>query len=106
MFVLQPKPTFEVDVEILTLDGSDAKITFEFIHKGRKEVALFVGNLKPDANDTEMLLGLVKGWKGVDVKFTPEAFDTLLDNYPNTATRIFNAYLTALSEGVQKNSQK
>ena len=98
MFLLQPKPTFQSKV-----------VTFEFKHKGRKALKAFFESLNDTDSgrtDSEALLELINNWFGVDETFTPEALDTLLDNYPSAARAIFDAYNRDLFEGKQKNSGK
>lgn len=106
MFVLQPKPTFKAEVVIPTPTG-EGKITFEFKHKGRKALKAFFESLGEGDTarpDSEALLDLIADWSGVDEKFSPEALDMLLDNYPSSAKAIFEAYNKGLFEGRQKNS--
>lgn len=105
MFKLQPNPTFKRDVTIKTADG-DGKIKFEFKHKGRKALKAFYDSLgegetaRPDA---EALLELIADWSGADGKFSPEALDQLLDDYPTAAKSIFEEYNLGLFEGKAKN---
>jgi hypothetical protein len=106
MFVLQPKPTFKVDVSIPTTDG-DAIIEFEFKHKGVKALKAFYDSLSDGdtvRNDVDALGELVAGWAKVDTKFSSEALEQLLDNYPGSAKAIFEAYNKGLVEGKRKNS--
>lgn len=106
MFVLQPKPVFQAQVTIPTPTG-EGTITFQFKHKGRKALKAFFDSLGEGETarpDSEALLELVDGWTGVDEKFSPEALDILLDNYPAAARAIFEAYNKGLFEGRQKNS--
>jgi len=106
MFVLQPKPTFTSEVIIPTPAG-DGKINFEFKHMGRKALKAFFDSLGEGENarpDSEALLDMVGGWSGVDEKFSPEALESLLDNYPSAAKAIFEAYNKGLFEGKRKNS--
>ena len=108
MFVLQPKPVFTSDVIIPTPSG-DGKITFEFKHMGRKALKAFFESLGDDDTsrpDNEALLDLISNWFGVDEKFSPEALEPLLDNYPSAAKAIFEAYNKGLFEGKGKNSVK
>ena len=105
MFVLQPKPTFKMDVVIPTVQG-EGKIKFEFKHMGRKALKAFFESLGEGDSarpDSEALMDIVSGWEGVDEKFSAEALDTLLDNYPSAARAIFEAYNKGLFEGKQKN---
>lgn len=106
MFLLQPKPTFEAEVSIATPGGAEGKIKFMFKHKGRKALKEFFETLSDgevSRPDHEALLDLVGGWKGVDEPFSPEALETLLDNYPAAAQAIFQAYHKLLLEGRAKN---
>lgn len=106
MFVLQPKPTFKVDVEIQTTTGLN-KIKFEFKHKGKKALKAFYETLAPEGGpvreDQDALLELIENWSGADEKFSPETLDTLLDNYHGSAKAIFDAFNKGLFEGGQKN---
>lgn len=106
MFVLQPKPTFKAEVLIATPGGGEGKVKFEFKHMGRKALKAFfesLGSGDTARQDSDALLDLVAGWEGVDEKFSAEALDTLLDNYPAAAKSIFEAYNRGLYEGKVKN---
>lgn len=105
-FILQPKPTFKSEVSIPVPGGKEGTIKFEFKHKGRKELRVFIESLgKEDAqrDDAEALMDIVAGWEGVDEKFSKEALETLVDAYPGAASAIFTAYHRALLEGRAKN---
>ena len=118
MLALKPKPTFKVGVTIHTPGEDDAKVTFEFKHKGRKELKAFFESFsandaaepakdgKPEAEpraDSDLLLDIVAGWDGIDHKFSPENFALFLDNYHSAAGAIFTAYLKSFAEAEQKN---
>ena len=118
MLALKPKPTFKVGVTIHTPGEDDAKVTFEFKHKGRKELKAFFESFanadkpadasegKPGAEpraDSDLLLDIVAGLDGIDHKFTPENFALFLDNYHSAAGAIFTAYLKSFAEAEQKN---
>lgn len=108
MFKLNPNPVFTSDVIIPTPNG-DGKITFEFKHMGRKALKAFfesLGEGDTQRQDNEALLDLISNWAGVDEKFSPEALEILLDNYPSAAKAIFEAYNKGLFEGKAKNSVK
>jgi hypothetical protein len=105
MFVLQPKPTFKMDVMIPTVQG-EGKIKFEFKYMGRKAVKAFMDSLgdgESAREDKDALLDVIEGWEGVDQKFSPEALEVLLDNYHGAAKAIFDAFIRGLFEGKQKN---
>lgn len=107
MFVLQPKPTFKLSVAIPRLDDEDATIEFEFNHKDRKGLKAYFDSLgegETARKDVDALGELVKGWSGVDVKYSSEALGTLFDNFPGAPVAILEAYTKALAEGKRKNS--
>lgn len=106
MFALNPNPTFKFDVSIPMPGGKVGKITFVFKHKGRKDLKAFfdsLSNTEKVREDHEALLDLVESWEGVDEKFSPEALEKLLDNYPGAARVIFEAYSSAIFEAREKN---
>ena len=118
MLALKPKPTFKVGVTIHTPGEDDAKVTFEFKHKGRKELKAFFESFAGAAEsdkvehegkpaearaDSDLLLDIVAGWDGVDHKFSAENFALFLDNYHSAAGAIFTAYLKSFAEAEQKN---
>ena len=108
MFLLQPNPTFKLDVTIPTING-DGVIEFEFKHKGRKVLKAFfesLGEGDTARNDCDALSELIAGWSKVDAPYNVEALDQLLDNYPLAAKAIFEAYNKGLFEAKEKNSQR
>lgn len=106
MFTLQPKPTFEFPVVIRTPEG-DATIRGIFKHKGRKALKAFyesLGEGDTARSDLDALLDVLDGWLDVDTKFSPDALETMLDNYPTAARAFFDSFNKGLFEGKQKNS--
>lgn len=112
MFILKAKPTFKADVFIPSPDGGGT-IKFEFVHKGRKALAEFIKTLTGEGvaeaaprSDADALGEVIAGWSGVDEKYSPAALETLLDEYPTAAKAIFDRYVPALMDGLEKNSGK
>lgn len=106
MFALNPNPTFKTEVTIPLPGGKDGKVKFVFKHKGRKALKEFFDSLGEGDTarpDHESLMELIADWDGVDAKFSEEALETLLDNYPGAARAIFEAYNRGLFEGREKN---
>lgn len=106
MFKLQPNPTFKVDVTIPVPGGKDGKLTIEFKHKGKKALKEFFDSLTSEDNqrsDVDLLSDLIAGWSGVDEKFSAEALEQLLDNYPSAVMALFEAYRTEVLEARVKN---
>ena len=106
MFQLQPKPTFKAVVTIPTFDG-EAKVTFVFNHKGRKELRAFFERLTAEGEnplqDVDAISELVSDWVGVDQKYDRASLELMLDNYPGAASAIFSTYNKAVIEGRSKN---
>lgn len=108
MFKLQTNPTFEAPISIPTVDGTGT-ITFVFKHKGKKAANEYFMSINTGENakgDAEKLAEIIAGWKGVDAEYSTAALETLLDNYHGAAIAIFNGYIKALVEGVEKNSKQ
>ena len=106
MFVLKPNPTFKAKVKIARPGGEAGEITFEFKHKGRKALKAFHDALVAPDNtrpEHESLLELIAGWSGVDVKFSAEALEQLLDDSPGSAVSILSTYNNSMFEAQQKN---
>lgn len=107
MFVLQPKPTFKLEVTIPRLDDEGAVIEFEFNHKDRKGLKAFFDSLGEGdtaRKDVDAIGELIKGWSGVDAKYSLDALGTLFDNFPGAPVAILETYTKALAEGKRKNS--
>lgn len=108
MFKIDPAPTFECDVA-LTLPGKQqtATLPLTFRHKTKRELAAFLNPAKP-RTDIELLSEIIVGW-GVEnaqeqpVKYSAEALEHLLDQYPSAALQIHEAYVRELSEARRKN---
>jgi hypothetical protein len=82
-------------------------IEIEFRHKGRKALKAYFDSLGEGdtaRNDKDALSELIAGWGKIDVEYTLDNLETLLDNYPTAAKAIFEAYNKGLFEGRQKNS--
>jgi hypothetical protein len=106
MFKLQPNPTFKSSVLIPIPGGKDGKITVIFKHKGRKALQEFFASLTDEKNtrtDVEALAELIADWEGVDVKYSEEALEQLLDAYPSAAMAMFDAYRAAVLDARVKN---
>ena len=104
MFKLVPSPESTVDVPI-TRPGEDkpGTLRLRFRHKSRKEYKAWL-DTAAGRDDSGYLLDVVVGWEGVEdaegkpVPFTPEAFASLVDQFPAAGIDIFKAYGKALHE--------
>ena len=105
MFKLQTNPTFTAKVPI-SVPGQakpvDVDIEFKFLT--RKKVAAFFERLREEGmEDAKALSEIIVGWKGVDEAYSPEALETLLDNYPAASRDLFSAFSRELMESRSKN---
>lgn len=102
---LQPSPTFWHPVHI-TVPGADkpALVDFEFKHKNKEQLAVFVESLHQDERpDDAVLSDVIQAWKGVDAEYSQSALRDLLSNYPASGLEILRGYLAALTEARRKN---
>ncbi|CBJ37898.1 conserved protein of unknown function [Ralstonia solanacearum CMR15] len=100
MFSINPKPTFTAEAAIPVAGGGTEKLQLVFKHKTRDEVKAFfaqAGAGADDQSDADVLLEIVAGWEGVDVPFSREALDQLVQNYPAAPRAIFDTYLAELT---------
>lgn len=104
MFKLQPKPTFKT-VARISIPGQEAPadVEIEFKHLGVKAIKAFFTDIG-ERTDAESLAMIVVGWKGVDTEFSQEALATFLDNYPQSAGELFDAFRKSALESRTKNS--
>lgn len=103
MFKLNPKPTFTARVPLsVPGEAKPAPVDIEFRHFSRKGIQAFFEGLQ-GKSDAESLGEIIVGWKGIDVPFTAEALEQLLDNYPSAARELFDAFRRELMESREKN---
>lgn len=108
LFRINPKPTFKAVVSLSLPGGDSAAIEFEFRHKPRKELKSWV-EATVGRSDLDALAEVVAGWSGVAdesgalVRYSVDALDQLLDNYPAASKEIYAAYLRELTEARAKN---
>lgn len=108
LFRLDPKPTFRATVNLSLPGGEFAAIEFEFRHKARKAIKSWV-EATVGRSDLDTLSEVVAGWSGVAdesgalVRYSAEALDQLLENYPAASKEIYAAYLRELTEARTKN---
>lgn len=109
MFKINPAPTFRAKVQ-LTVAGSEAPATIdvEFRHKSRTALLAWLAGMGQRAN-AEVLGEIIVSWNGpmddagAAVPYSAAALDQLLDNYPQSAHELFEAYRKALGESRAKN---
>lgn len=103
--VVCPNPTFEAPARI-TVPGQEALGEFVGVwkYKGRKALKAFIQGLG-EMSDIEAIGEVLIGWREVDVPFSAEALQTVLDNYPASPEELLQAYFIGLQESRLKNSK-
>lgn len=96
-FKLQPNPTFRKVVEIRTPGGEAASIDCEFRHFSRPQLLAFSGEGAAGRTDAQTLGAILADWHNVDQPMTPEALQTLVDNYPDAAWKLLSAWSDELT---------
>lgn len=103
MFKLQPKPSFWAKCSISVAgEAKPAQIEIEFKYLGREGIKAFFESLE-GKQDIEALGEIVTNWRGVDAEFSRDNLAQLLDNYPQAAMAIFEAFRTEALEAKAKN---
>jgi hypothetical protein len=92
---LNPNPIFDIEVTIPTHEG-DVGVMFSFKYRDREALREF-GQSHAEAEDIEIMMGIVANWKNVDTPFSREAMAVMIKNYPRSVEAITNAYLTSLA---------
>jgi hypothetical protein len=103
MFKIQPKPSFWAKANI-TVPGEakPGQIEVEFRWMGKEAIKHYFENLEGKKDD-EALAEIVLNWRGIDADFTRENFTQLLENYPQAAMGIFEAFRAEALEAKAKN---
>ncbi|APF86966.1 hypothetical protein HI806_09520 [Ralstonia solanacearum] len=100
MFSINPKPTFVAEADIPVAGGGTEKLTLVFKHKTRDDVQAYFEQVSAGADgqtDADALLEILDGWKDVDVPFSREELNRLVQNYPGAPRAIFDTYLAELT---------
>jgi hypothetical protein len=111
MIKFKANPTFKFKVEIAQAGSSDpAILKLVGTHKRQSELKEYAERAKDmQGEDVAYLLEAIDGWDdvvdpdGKAIKFSPETFGALLDEYPGSALVIFGGYLKELSANRTKN---
>ncbi|MCZ4065725.1 phage tail assembly chaperone [Oxalobacter aliiformigenes] len=101
IFRFDPKPTFDLVIPIPVPGEGYAPVTFTCRYRTRKQYSAFVGGLT-SATDTDVVSSIVTGWN-LDVDFTPENIEKLVENYMGAAAAILAAYSEELMRVREKN---
>ena len=102
-------PTFQATVKIPLAGAEPYPVVFTFKHRERKALDAWVKvsvqdtpEIDPIDTDLKMVKDVATGWDLEDA-FTDENITQLLNSYAGSAMAIYQAYLTELRLGKQKN---
>lgn len=101
LFRLDPKPTFELTIPIPVPGEGYAPVTFTCRYRSRKQYSEFITGLE-NKTDVDVVSAIVTGWN-LDVDFTPENVEKLVENYMGAAAAILAAYSDELMRVREKN---
>lgn len=108
MFIIQPNPEFEFDVQLRQPGGEHKALRLRARWMPQSATARWLENAG-GRDDADILAEVIVGWAGVAERdgaampFSRDALAVLLDNYHGAAREIFSAYLSELRGAKEKN---
>lgn len=98
---LNAAPTFMAPVKIPVAGADPVEAIFTFKHRTRTQLDEFMKS-RAGKSDTETFMEMVEGWN-IDLPFTKENIDTLIENYLGTPLATYRAYIEELVQAKAKN---
>lgn len=102
MLRLNPLPTFSAKVSIPDPSGPAQTLVVEFKHKTLAELDEY-GKRTAGQPVAQTIPELVSGWSECDTPYSPDALQSLLNNYAGAGEAIARAYSSAIWQGRQGN---
>ena len=102
MFKIDPDPTFEAPVKIHVPGKGDGTIYVSFRYMDAAARAAYVSAMGQKTN-AEALTEIIDGWREVDVPYSAENLEKLLNRYDTAATALFNAFFRESRGAPEKN---
>ncbi len=98
---LVAEATFKAKVAIPVHGGKDELVEFVFRHRKTVELEKWMATI--DGRDkVELLMEMLSGWELEDA-FDKDGVQTLVDNYAGAFDRIFDKYLSEMTQAKAKN---
>ena len=103
MFKITPKNSFTAKVA-LSVPGETRPqhVDVELKHLTKKGIKTYFDNLE-GKSDVDALGEIMVGWSGIDVPYSAESLELLLENYPAAGAELFDAFRSELMEARRKN---
>ena len=105
-FKLKPNPTFWAKVEIHRPGEGPSVLEVEFAHRGFREASELASEISagmPRERQLEVLVSLVRSWRGADGEFSEAALRDAAEDFPGLAASMLTAYLEELRGARRKN---
>lgn len=99
MLSLKAPPTFKAKVAIPIAGGESHPVEFTFRHMTATRLKEFMTDeAAKTRSDAETILAIAEAWSGVDVEFSRESVELLLQNYQGAAPAIAEKYVLELTQ--------
>lgn len=105
-FKLKPSPTFWAKVEIHRPGEGPSILDVEFAHRGFREASELASEISagmPRERQLEVLVSLVRSWRGADGGFSEAALRDAAEDFPGFTASMLTAYLEELRGARRKN---
>ena len=100
MIKIKPEiSTFKATVKVTPFGGEAESVTIEFAYMPVSKAM----ELAKEKTVGEVLAEIVKGWDGIEGKFSAKALTELLDHNPAIGMELFQGYFAAMAETRAKN---
>ncbi len=102
MFTLEPNPTFRAPVTVHVPGQGNGAFMAEFVYLDRAARQAYVEALVGKSN-LDALAEIVVGWDEMDVPFSRDHLEKLLNTYDTAAEGFFKAFFEELTGAAAKN---
>ena len=102
MFKIDPNPTFSAPVSVHVPGQGSGSFIAEFVYLDKEARKDYVEGL-PGKSNLEALAEIVVGWNDMDVPFSHENLEKLLNKYDTAAEGFFKAFFEELTGAAAKN---
>lgn len=102
MFKLQAEPTFWAKVLIPVTGGDPQPIEVEYRHRTVDDLQAFAQAMRERA-PLDVCVDMLVSWRDVEVEFSRDALERLLQNYPLAADTFATSYLAAFRDAKRGN---
>ena len=103
MLKLQPKPTFQLEVDVpVAGEEKPTKIKLTALYRNTEELEKLIGGDETVTVD-EFVMATITGWEGVDAVFSEATLRELLSNYHGVGIVIHRAYFNEVYKAARGN---